>query len=321
MKEISITKLEANQRVDKFVRKYLNDAPLSFIYKLFRKKDVKANGHWVDIKYIIKENDVIRIYVSDSQLEEFNKPKEVVAVPLTCEIIFEDNNILIINKPKGILVHGDENEKRNTLSNQVLNYLYFKKEYDPKENIGFVPAPAHRIDRNTSGIVCFAKNLESLQALEQLFKDKTELEKYYLVLVEGRISEPGEIKLALKKDEENGVVTVSSIENGGKTAYTKFVPIKVFDEVSLVEAQIITGRTHQIRVHFQAIGHPVVGDGKYGHYEINRRFKVDYKLDSQFLHSYKMKFGSIKGILSYLSNKTFVSPLPKLEQQIIDNLI
>ena len=135
MFKIKITSQESNQRVDKYVRKLLNDAPLSFLYKLFRKKDVKINSHWVKIDYVLKENDELTIYVNDSQLEEFNKPKEVIKQKFTHEIIYEDNNILLVNKPKGLLVHGDISEKRITLSNQVLSYLYDKNEYDLGKSI------------------------------------------------------------------------------------------------------------------------------------------------------------------------------------------
>ena len=180
MKKITISSKEANQRVDKYVKKYLNEATLSFIYKLFRKKDVKINGHWVKENYIIKEGEELSIYVTDSQLEEFSKPKEIEKVSLNHEIVYEDENILIVNKPRGLLVHGDEGEKKLTLSNEVINYLYFKGEYNPKDDHGFTPGPAHRLDRNTSGLVVFGKNLVSLQELEELFKEKEEIVKIIL---------------------------------------------------------------------------------------------------------------------------------------------
>ena len=171
---IKISKQEANQRIDKYVKKYLNEAPLSFIYKLFRKKDVKINKHWVKENYILQEDDELSIYINDQQLEEFNKPIEIEKVDLTHPIIYEDENIIVVDKPRGLLVHGDENEKSVTLTNEVINYLYYKGEFNPK-NKGFVPAPAHRLDRNTSGIVMFAKNLVSLQELQELFKSKDNL--------------------------------------------------------------------------------------------------------------------------------------------------
>ena len=133
MKEILIKKEFSNQRADKFVRKFLNDAPLSFIYKLFRKKDVKVNKHWIKQNYILRENDLLEIYVSDAQLLEFNNPKKIENIQVNLNIIYEDKNILVVNKPTGILIHGDENEKRITLSNKVLSYLYNKHEFNPNE--------------------------------------------------------------------------------------------------------------------------------------------------------------------------------------------
>ncbi|MCF0117197.1 MAG: RluA family pseudouridine synthase, partial [Bacilli bacterium] len=179
MVEVKVSLKEENQRIDKYVRKFLNEAPLSFIYKLFRKKDVKVNGHWVKENYIIQENDLVQIYVKDEQLVEFNKPRELEKANLKYQIVYEDENILIVNKPRGLLVHGDSSEKRLTLSNEVLNYLYFKGEYNPRDDHGFVPGPAHRLDRNTSGLVVFGKNLPALQSLEELFKDKQEIDKVY----------------------------------------------------------------------------------------------------------------------------------------------
>ena len=303
---LKITLKDANQRVDKYVKKYLNEAPLSFIYKLFRKKDVKINKHWVKENYILQEGDELAIYISDQQLEEFNKPKEIEKVNLNHPIIYEDENILIVDKPRGLLVHGDENEKVVTLANEVINYLYFKGEYDPKEK-GFIPAPAHRLDRNTSGMVVFAKNLISLQILEELFKNKDNIDKEYLALVKGRVDQKLEIDSPLLKDEKTGTVRISKY---GKSALTFLEKVKFYGDFTLVKVRILTGRTHQIRVHLASLDHPVIGDSKYGDFKINKMFKDLYGFENQFLHAYKLKFKNIDSKLSYLSNKEFISPLP-----------
>ena len=313
----TISSLEAHQRVDKYLRKYLSQAPLSFIYKLFRKKDVKINGHWVKESYILNEGEELTVYVTDEQLQEFNQPRKVEKVSLNHPIVYEDENILIINKPRGLLVHGDQDEQRVTLANEVLNYLYYKGEYDPKENQGFRPAPAHRLDRNTSGLVLFAKNLISLQELEDLFKDKEEIDKIYLALVKGHLDEPMMIDAPLLKDEKSGLVKISKL---GKSALTRVEPFKYYDDLSLVKVQIFTGRTHQIRVHLSSKGYPVVGDGKYGDFALNKEFKDLYKFDNQFLHAYQIHFKKIGGRLSYLTNKTFIAPLPKKEEEILEKL-
>ncbi len=317
MKKITISSKEANQRVDKYVKKFLNEAPLSFIYKLFRKKDIKINGHWVKENYILKEGEELSIYVTDQQIEEFNKPKEIEKVNLNHEIVYEDENILIINKPRGLLVHGDEGEKKLTLANQVINYLYYKGEYNPKDDHGFTPAPAHRLDRNTSGLVVFAKNLVSLQELEELFKEKEEIIKEYKALVVGKLSGEKHIDAPLKKDVNTGLVKIAK---DGKNAYTIAKSIGFYGDFTLVNVQILTGRTHQIRVHLASIGYPIVGDAKYGDFKINRDIKEKYKFENQFLTAYKLSFKEIKGHLSYLSGKSFEIKLPENEQKLLDKL-
>ena len=317
MKKITISSKEANQRVDKYVKKFLNEAPLSFIYKLFRKKDVKINGHWVKENYILNEGEELTIYVTDSQIEEFNKPKEIEKVTLNHQIVYEDENILIINKPRGLLVHGDEGEKKLTLANQVINYLYFKGEYDPKNDHGFIPAPAHRLDRNTSGLVCFAKNLVSLQELEDLFKKKEEIVKEYKALVVGKFEGTKHIDAPLLKDAKTGLVRISK---QGKNAETIVKFAENHGDFTLVNIQILTGRTHQIRVHLASIGYPVVGDAKYGDFKVNKEVREKYKFENQFLTAYKLTFKNLKGHLSYLSGKSFEVKLPEDEEKLLAKL-
>lgn len=313
---VRVTSKDANQRVDKYVKKYLNEAPLSFIYKLFRKKDVKINRHWVKENYILQDGDELSIYITDSQLEEFNKPKEIKKVDLNHPIIFEDENILIIDKPRGLLVHGDEHEKTLTLANEVLNYLYFKGEYNPKDK-GFTPAPAHRLDRNTSGLVVFAKNLVSLQQLEDLFKNKDQISKEYLALVKGKLDRNYEIDAPLLKDEKTGMVRISK---EGKSALTYVEKVKFYGDFTLVNVIILTGRTHQIRVHLASIGYPVIGDSKYGDFKTNKEIKESFGFENQFLHAYKLSFKRIDGNLSYLSNKSFSSVFSKEESTLLVKL-
>lgn len=316
-----ITEKDANQRIDKFLKRMLNEAPLSFIYKMFRQKDVKVNGKKASIDYILKDGDVVDIYLKEALLEKFHSEAVLRPVKPDFSILYEDENILVIDKPKGLLVHGDEGEKRVTLQNMVLNYLKAKGEWDPSSLDGFVPSPAHRLDRNTSGILFFGKNLASLNELLELFRNRDRIEKRYTLLVRGEINDRGEINLPLYKDSEKKIVKVGRVEKGAKPAKTRYHRIKAYPVgFSLVEAELLTGRTHQLRVHFAAIGHPIVGDAKYGDFEVNERFEEMYSLKNQFLHASYFKFMKLDGILSYLSNKEFTSPLPKKEQAILDSL-
>lgn len=315
MKEIVITKQDEGKRIDKYVRKILSNAPLSFIYKLFRNKDVKINNKRVDISYILKENDVLRIYITDKQLEEFNKPNVLRQVKYDLDIIYEDENILIVNKPRGILIHGDINEKRITFTNQVLNYLHDKGEYNSDDN--FTPSPAHRLDRNTSGIVVFGKKIKILQELYELFKNRECISKYYTLLVNGYVKQNGIIDYSLLKDEKKGIVYVSKY---GKTSITKYKVLECFSKYTLLEAELVTGRTHQLRVHFAEFKHPICGDSKYGDYKTNKKFEKEFDFQNQFLHAKRIVFRKIDGELSYLSDKEFVAKLPKEEEFIIKEL-
>lgn len=319
MKEIVVPQSCEGQRAEKFVRKYLPEAPLGFIYKAFRKKDIKINGHWVKKDALIHGGDVLRIYVTDQQLEDFKKERPAVKREFPHPIVYEDENVLIVDKPKGVLVYGDKTGVRETLGNAVLDYLYLKGEYDP--NIpGFVPSPAHRLDRNTSGLVVYGKTDAGLKALAELFKERTQIHKTYLALVLGDIAKDGSIDLPLWKDTEKGRVYVKSLQNGGKTALTKYHPVQRYDNYTMVEVELVTGRTHQIRVHFAAIGHPLVGDEKYGDFASCREVKAKTGLDSQFLHAHSLNFGKLDGPLSGVSGRTFRSPLPSNLAKVIELL-
>jgi len=309
MIEIKIDRVSDGQKAEKFVKKYLAEAPLGFIYKAFRKKDIKINGHWIHKDATIHTDDVLRIYVTDQQLEDFKKPREVTKKDFPYEIVYEDSDVLIVNKPKGLLVYGDDKGVRATLGNAVLDYLYFKGEYNP-ESASFTPSPAHRLDRNTSGLVVYGKTDAALKALTSLFKERSEIEKRYIALVVGDVEKDGEVNKPLKKDMESGLVTVCPLAEGGKSALTRYRVLHHYGPYTLLELELVTGRTHQIRVHMASIGYPVAGDGKYGDFMDCRKMKTLTGLDSQFLHAAKISFKNTDGVLANLAGRSFEAPLP-----------
>ena len=297
-----IKKEEEGQTLEKFVKKALSEAPLSFIYKLFRKKDVKVNGHWQDKKYLISSGEEISIYITDSQLEEFKRQVESKQVEdISNWIIYEDENILFVNKPRGVLVQKNI-EDSNALDEMVISYLTNKGEYDPNRNLGYKPAPAHRLDRNTAGIVVFGKNIATLRYLSEALNDKSVISKRYLALVKGEISKDGEINAPLLKNSKSQRASVS---NEGKPSITRYKVVETFKGYTLLEVELLTGRTHQIRVHMAYINHPVVGDSKYGDYELNKEIESKYGFKNQFLEAYQLDFHKLNNPLKYLSGRSF----------------
>ena len=314
-----VTKEDGQRRIDKVVRKMLSGAPLSFIYKMFRKKDVKVNSKRVPIDYIINPGDEIEIYIKDELLNEFKENREIKLSKNDLKVIYEDNNIIIVDKPSGILVHNGENGEM-TLQMKVNSYMYLKGDYKPNNMTNFSISPAHRLDRNTSGLIIFGKNEMAMQELYKLFQDRKEVEKRYLALVTGSTPNKGIINKNLIKDEKTGTVSITS-SSKGKEAITSYIKKESFsNKYSLLDLELVTGRTHQLRVHLAYIKHPIVGDSKYGDFKVNKEFEKKYQLKNQFLHSYLFRFKNIEGELSYLSNKEFISPLTERYNNILEDL-
>ena len=305
MREFIINNSENGLTLEKYVFKVLPNAPTSFIYKLFRLKDIKVNGHHQDKKYRLMTDDKVAIYINDAQFDEFQKEKDLEPnLKIKDWIIYEDKNVLFVNKPRGLLVQKSA-PNDESLDQLVIEYLMATNQYNPNKELAFVPGPAHRLDRNTSGIVAFGKNHDALTMLFDLFKNHDLINKHYLALVVGNLEKDKDIITApLKKDEKNNKVVVAK---DGKTAQTVYKVIKRYDGYTLVDITLLTGRTHQIRVHMSYINHPVVGDSKYGNFEINKEFKSKYHFANQFLHAYKIGFGDLKEPLTNLSRKEFTA--------------
>ena len=305
MVEFIINDSENGLTLEKYVYKVLPTAPMSFIQKLFRKKDVKVNGHHQDKKYRLSTNEVVSIYIKEDQLKEFQKEKELNAnLKIKDWIIYEDKNVLFVNKPRGLLVQKSS-PKDESLDQLVIEYLMATNQYNPEVEKAFIPGPAHRLDRNTSGIVAFGKNHEALTMLFDLFKNHDLINKHYLALVVGSLEKDKDIITApLKKDEKNNRVIVAK---DGKSAQTVYKVIKRYQGFTLLDITLLTGRTHQIRVHMSYINHPVVGDSKYGDFNANKEFKEKFHFANQFLHAYKIGFGELGYPLNNLSKKEFTA--------------
>ena len=306
MRELTIHKNDADQRLDRFLLKAVPLLPASLAQKYIRLKRIKVNGARAERDCRLREGDRLQLYLND---EFFEAPSEenvylTIANP-KLHILYEDENILLLDKPAGLVVHADEGEKVNTLVNHMLAYLYQKREWKPREENAFTPALCNRIDRNTGGIVIAAKNAEALRVLNEKIRER-ELSKFYLCICLGRPEPPkGRIECFLRKDSKTNTVRVYHHPvPDGRSAVTLYETLETRDRLSLVEVELLTGRTHQIRASFADMGHPLLGDGKYGSNEQNRKYG-SYK--RQFLYSYKLAFDftTDAGILSYLDKRTF----------------
>ena len=304
MKTFTIGKNDSGQRLDKFVTKAAGNLPQALLYKYIRIKRIKVNGARAQISTRLCEGDVVDMYIND----EFFAPKELKYDFMTASdklnILYEDENIMLLDKKVGLLSHPDDTEFNDTLISRVKKYLYKNGGYDPADENSFAPALVNRIDRNTGGIVIAAKNAESLRILNQKLKDR-EIEKYYLCVIHGTLEKKsGTLEGWLIKDESKNKVRVySAPKENSKQIRTKYRIIDETDSLSLVEVELLTGRTHQIRAHFASIGHPLLGDGKYGTNAMNKAY--GYK--KQFLYSFRLKFAftTDAGMLNYLNGRDF----------------
>ncbi|SCG82957.1 ribosomal large subunit pseudouridine synthase C [Proteiniborus sp. DW1] len=324
MKEIIIDRNEHDQRLDRFLKKYLPNASLGFIYKMLRKKNIKLNGRKAQPEDVIKEGDIIQLYLSNDTIEKFAlKPKEI-SKGKSLNIIYEDNNIVLINKPKGMLSHGTGKNHENNVVDNLISYLYEKKEYVPRLEKTFTPSVCNRLDRNTSGLIIGAKNFTSLKAINEAIR-KGHIKKYYKALVRGKLDKEMKLKGFLVKDEEENKVYITNKNmNGSKDIHTVVKPMCTNGRYSLIEIDLITGRTHQIRAHLASIGYPIVGDLKYGDMETNKKFKNEFDLTNQYLHAYKIVFNGLDDELNYLNNKEFIAELDhklsNIEEKLFKNL-
>lgn len=304
MKSFTVEKNDSNQRLDKFISKACPTLPMGLMYKYIRTKRIKVNGKRAEISTRLNLGDIVDCYINDEFFVEVTPKYDFLSSPAKLNIVYEDENIILVDKPQGIIVHPDEKEYRDTLIGRIQHYLYDKGEYDPKAENSFKPSLANRIDRNTGGIVIAAKNAEALRILCEKIKDR-EIDKRYIAVVHGVPKEKtATLEGYLEKNESKNKVYLSNKKTDNNlTIRTRYKVLASKNNLSLLEIELLTGRTHQIRAHMASIGHALLGDGKYG------KLSEDKKLgfDKQALYSYSLRFcfDTDGGILEHLNGKRF----------------
>jgi 23S rRNA pseudouridine955/2504/2580 synthase len=314
MREIIITENDAGRRVDRFLKIYFEKAPLSFIYKNLRKKNIKVNGKKASPEDILQNGDVIKLFLAEDTIKKFKKDMEKSKNSKFPDVLFENEDILLVNKPVNMLTHNDQRAYQDNALDRMVDYLIYKGEYNPRLENSFRPAFVNRLDRNTSGILIGAKNLKSLQYLNANIKNRN-ISKYYLTIVKGSIEKDFKVDINLKKSKDN----VVSKNSSGKRSLTEFKVLKTKGGYTLLSVNLITGRTHQIRASLKEAGYFIIGDRKYGLKSENDKFRK-LGLDSQYLHNFCVNFDLDE--MKEISNRNFISmpndKMTKIAEDLFD---
>lgn len=325
MKELCIGSNEAGQRLDKFLAKYMDKAPKSFLYKMLRKKNITLNGKKASGSEMLSAGDTVKLFLSDDTIGKFSQSRTADHYlagkngrGAELDILYEDRHTIFINKPAGMLSQkaapGDV-----SLVEYLTAYLLESGQITEEELQTFRPSVCNRLDRNTSGIVAAGKTLPALRELSEMFRERS-LQKYYLCLVKGEVTDGCRIRGYLTKDRKRNTVSVKrEKEKDASVIETEYHPLASGSGVTLLEVHLITGKTHQIRAHLASQGHPIAGDYKYGDRGFNDKLKEQYGLSSQLLHSYRLCVPECGGALSGLSGKEIKAPLPSLFRKICED--
>jgi 23S rRNA pseudouridine955/2504/2580 synthase len=305
MRELKIGTSEENQRLDKFLLKYMNKAPKSFIYKMLRKKNIKLNGKKAEGNEMLKCGDEVKLFLADETINSFMAEKTVTKQAQDFIVKYEDENVLVVLKPAGLSVQPDKDNPQGSLNDQLLYYLYQKGEYDTSAEAVFKPSVCNRLDRNTAGLVVLGKNAASSRVLNEIFREKY-VDKLYLTAVKGIIKDGGSVEGWHTKDNKNKASISKNKIEGSTYILTKYRPVKVKNNMTLTQVKLETGKSHQIRACMQYISHPVAGDRKYGDASVNKFFKENFGLENQLLFSFKLVFKPKEGSTLYYLNNTEV---------------
>lgn len=316
MRSFIVTKNEAGQRLDKMLSKYMNLAGKSFLYKMIRKKNITLNGKKCDGSEKLALGDEIKLFLSEETIEKFSNSPVQKVKKVKLDIIYEDTDIILVNKPSGMLSQKASPDDES-LVEYLIDYLLDSKSLDREQLKSFRPSVCNRLDRNTSGIVAAGKSLAGLQVMSQVFKDRS-LHKYYMCIVSGELKGSRTIEGYLKKDDRTNQVFITETEEEGSLPIkTRYQPVSTNGRHTLLSVLLITGRSHQIRAHLASIGHPIVGDYKYGRPSENQFAKEKYKITSQLLHSARLVLPELLPPFEYLGKREFYAPLPPDFQRMI----
>ncbi|MDO4519616.1 MAG: RluA family pseudouridine synthase [Eubacteriales bacterium] len=317
MKQFTINANEAGQRFDKYLAKLLKEAPKSFLYKMLRKKNITLNGKKADGTEKLCINDEVKVFLSDETFDKFHGTTTVAYPTCSLNIVYEDKDVLLINKPVGMLAQKAK-DSDVSLVEYTIGYLLQNHSITEKELETFKPSICNRLDRNTTGLIAAGKSLAGSQGLSEMFRKRT-LHKYYLCLVKGKIDQPAHINGYLSKDHKTNKVTVlkTGTNSDQLPIETRYVPLGSKHNVTLLEVELITGRTHQIRAHLASIGHAIIGDPKYGAASAGEKQKNKNSVKYQLLHSYKLVMPHIEGALHQLSEQQYIAEIPEYFERIL----